>query len=204
MLENIKIPVVLQISIDDLGWHDGRDYGYMKKATRSGIPRDHVVGDYTVMNELGRALDQKILGKLCLADWDKDNFLRGEIGVTDDPINWDRAHTIDMEYAKACFEEMENSEYIEYCVHSIMHGRYDEEGHIITEKELFERLPDNTWIRTKAVSGISTDWISDLYPSVFHIPFAEYGLVSVPLPDRFLQTHLSDRKHGHDGSSRNR
>ena len=146
MLENIKIPVALQISIDDLGWHDGRDYGCMKKATRSGIPRDHVVGDYTVMNELGRALNQKILGKLCLADWDKDNFLRGEIGVTDDPVNWDRAHTIDMDYAKACFDEMEKSEYIEYCVHSIMHGRYDEEGHIITEKELFERLPDKTWI----------------------------------------------------------
>ena len=146
MLENIKIPVALQISIDDLGWHDGRDYGYMKKATRSGIPRDHAVIDYTVMNELGRALNQKILGKLCLADWDKDNFLRGEIGVTDDPINWDRAHTIDMEYAKACFDEMEKSEYLEYCVHSVMHGRYDEEGRTITERELFEKLPDGNWI----------------------------------------------------------
>ena len=96
MLNKIKIPVAIQITIDDLGWHDGRDYTNIGKASRSGIPRDHVLSDYQFMNELGRALNQKILGKLCLADWDKDNLLRGEIGITDDPINWDRAHTIDM------------------------------------------------------------------------------------------------------------
>ena len=145
MLEKIKIPVALQISFDDLGWHDGRDYSKMGKASRSGIPRDHVVADYTMMNELGRALNQKIMGKLCLADWDKDNILRGEIGITDDPKNWDRANTIDMDYTRACFAALESSEYLEYCVHSIMHGRYDENGHIITEKELFEKRQDGEW-----------------------------------------------------------
>ena len=145
MLEKIKIPVALQISFDDLGWHDGRDYTSVGGASRSGIPRDHVLADYKMMNELGRALNQKILGKLCLADWDKDNFLKGEIGITDNPVNWDRANTIDMEYAKACFEEIENSEYLEYCVHSVMHGRYDENGKIITERELFDKDENGEW-----------------------------------------------------------
>ena len=43
MLNKIKIPVAIQITIDDLGWHDGRDYTNIGKASRSGIPRDHVL-----------------------------------------------------------------------------------------------------------------------------------------------------------------
>ena len=165
MLNKIKIPVAIQITIDDLGWHDGRDYTNIGKASRSGIPRDHVLSDYQFMNELGRALNQKILGKLCLADWDKDNLLRGEIGITDDPINWDRAHTIDMDYAKACFEEMEKSEYLEYCVHSIMHGRYDETGHVITEKELFEKQEGGGWL---PISNEELDRRLDLFFKIYN------------------------------------
>lgn len=165
LLDKIAIPVALQITIDDLGWHDGRDYGHLGKATRSGIPRDHVLSDYKLMNELGKALNQKILGKLCLADWDKDNILRGEIGVTDDPINWDRAHTIDMDYAKACFDEMEKSEYLDYCVHSVMHGRYDETGHVITEKELFEKKEDVGWL---PISNEELDRRLDLFFKIYN------------------------------------
>ena len=58
MINKIKIPVAIQITIDDLGWHDGRDYTNIGKASRSGIPRDHVLSDYQFMNELGRALNR--------------------------------------------------------------------------------------------------------------------------------------------------
>ena len=140
MLDKIKIPAALQITFDDLGWHDGRDYTKMGDASRSGLPRDHAVEDYTVVNELGKAINQKILGLLCLVDWDKDNILRGEVGMTPDPYGWDRAATIDMDYARACFEEMEKSEYIEYGVHSVYHSRYDENGKYITQRELLEKI----------------------------------------------------------------
>ena len=139
MLEKIKIPVALQISFDDLGWHDGRDYSAIGRASRSGLPRDHTIEDYTVVNELGKALNQKILGLLCLADWDKDNILRGEVGITHDPYGWNRAAEIDMDYARACFEEMEKSEYIEYGVHTINHGRYAEDGSRLSEREIVEK-----------------------------------------------------------------
>lgn len=140
MLDKIKIPAALQITFDDLAWHDGRDYTKMGDASRSGLPRDHAVEDYTVVNELGKAINQKILGLLCLVDWDKDNILRGEVGMTPDPYGWDRAATIDMDYARACFEEMEKSEYIEYGVHSVYHSRYDENGKYITQRELLEKI----------------------------------------------------------------
>lgn len=145
MLEKIKIPVALQITIDDLGWHDGRDYTNIGKASRSGLPRDHAVEDYTVVNELGRALNQKILGLLCLVDWDKDNCLRGEVGITHDPYGWDRASEIDMEYARACFDELEKSEYIEYGLHTVSHGRYAEDGSRISEREIVEKNEEGEW-----------------------------------------------------------
>ncbi|MBE6645478.1 MAG: hypothetical protein E7612_08930 [Ruminococcaceae bacterium] len=143
MLDKIIIPTALQLTIDDLAWHDGRDLRAAKKASRSGIPRDHAVEDYKIVNELGKAINQKILGKLCLGDWDKDNVLRGEVGVTHNPYNWDRASEMDMEYTKACFEALESSEYIDYAVHSTLHGRYDENGKLVSECEYYEPDPEN-------------------------------------------------------------
>ena len=145
MLDKIKIPAALQITFDDLGWHDGRDRTNEGKASRSGLPRDHAIEDYTVVNELGKAINQKILGLLCLVDWDKDNVLRGEVGLTHDPYGWDRASEIDMDYARACFEEMEKSEYIEYGVHTVGHGRYDENGKRLSERELVEKNASGEW-----------------------------------------------------------
>ena len=45
MLDKIKIPAALQITFDDLGWHDGRDYTKIGDVSRSGLPRDHAVED---------------------------------------------------------------------------------------------------------------------------------------------------------------
>ena len=136
-MKRVKIPVAFQLTLDDLAWHNGRDLRSIKHGSRSGIPRDHVVEDYKIVNELGKALDQKILCKLCLADWDKDNVLRGEVGVVNDPYTWNRAEEMDMEYAKACFTEMENSPSIEYAVHTVLHGRYGEDGNLVSQKEIF-------------------------------------------------------------------
>ena len=94
MTERVIIPTAMQITLDDLGWHDGRDLRFFGKASRSGLPRMHAVEDYKIVNELGRAINQKILGKLCLGDWDKDNILRGEVGLTHNPHNWDRVSVV--------------------------------------------------------------------------------------------------------------
>ena len=124
------------LCLDDVGWHDGRDLRYIGQASRSGLPRDHAPDDYIILGALGKAIDMKILCPLCLGDWDKDNFLRGALGVTHDPHNWDRAAEIDLEYSKRCFDALESA-HIEYAVHGLMHGRYDENGGLIWEREYF-------------------------------------------------------------------
>ena len=137
LLDNIVIPVAFQLSLDDVGWHDGRDLRTINQPSRSGLPRNHHPLDYNMLAELGRALDMKIVCPLCLGDWDKDNFLRGHVGVTHKPHTWDRASEIDLGYAKECFEALESAEYIEYGLHGLMHGRYTEDGKLIWEKEYF-------------------------------------------------------------------
>ena len=81
---------------------------------------------------------------LVVAEWDKDNLLTHEIGTTFEPHTWDRASKIDMKLAEACFEEIEKSDYIEFALHGVLHGNYDENGNQITEMEYFEHhSPDD-------------------------------------------------------------
>ena len=65
---DIMIPRPLQIVVDDLGWFCGDDDRESGGASRSGMPRRHNHKDYMAMNELGKALDQKIFCAFCLAE----------------------------------------------------------------------------------------------------------------------------------------
>ena len=152
ILDKITIPAAFQLSLDDVAWHDGRDLRTIGQASRSGLPRNHHPLDYKMLDELGKAIDMKIVCPLCLGDWDKDNFLRGQVGITHKPYTWDRASEIDLEYAKSCFEAIESAEYIEYAIHGLLHGRYDENGKRIWEREYFIPLDD-----TKKTSYLDTD-----------------------------------------------
>jgi len=80
----------------------------------------------------------KIVCPFTIGEWDKDNILRGEIGATYDPQNWNRASTLNMTLAKQCFEAAESSDYIEYCFHGLLHGNYSADGKQITELEYFD------------------------------------------------------------------
>ena len=93
---NAIIPIAVQINLDDVGWHDGTDLRYKGQASRSGIPRRHEPEDYLVLEKIGAALNTRIVCPLCLGDWDKDNYLRGEVGITHDPYGWNRAEEIDV------------------------------------------------------------------------------------------------------------
>ena len=137
---NAIIPIAVQINLDDVGWHDGTDLRYKGQASRSGIPRRHEPEDYLVLEKIGAALNTRIVCPLCLGDWDKDNYLRGEVGITHDPYGWNRAEEIDMPYARACFDALESSEHIEYAIHGLLHGRYREDGSLITEREYFDPI----------------------------------------------------------------
>lgn len=165
--EKIKIPFALQLCLDDVAWHNGDDLRYKGQASRSGIPRYHSVEDYQVLEAIGEALDMRIVCPLCLADWDKDNILRGEVGVTHNPRGWDRASEINMEYAEACMAEMRKSKYMDFAYHGLLHGRYDENGKLLTETEYFSMERVNG----KAVYSVDAEDVRhrlDLFDKIRH------------------------------------
>lgn len=143
----ITIPIAIQICLDDVAWHSGHDSRLSGKPSRTGIPRMHSPEDYLAVNEIGRAVNMKILAPLCLGEWDKDNLLRGEVGISYNPHGWDRASEIDYDMAEKYLEAAESSEYIEYAVHGLLHGNYDENGKQINEQEYFV-LGERDGVRT--------------------------------------------------------
>ncbi len=122
----IKIPISFVIGMDDVGWDEGRDQRLSGKASRSGIPRNHAVEDYEVLKALSDKTGKNLVAALCLGDWDKDNLLRGEVGITHGPKGWDRASEIHVRKFEKYREALDNSPNIEFTVHGLLHGNYDE------------------------------------------------------------------------------
>lgn len=135
----IKIPISFVIEMDDVGWDNGRDLRLQGKASRSGIPRNHEPEDYEVLKELSDRSGKNLVCALCLGDWDKDNLLRGEVGITHDPHGWDRASEIDLEKTARCRDILESAEHVEYMLHALLHGVYDADGKQLTEHEFYTR-----------------------------------------------------------------
>jgi len=142
-MKDVKIPVALQFCFDDVGWDNGRDLRSEHKASRSGIPRYHAIEDYKMLHEFGKALGQKIWAPLCLADWDKDNLLRGQVGITHNPYGWDRKSEINYELLEEARDILDGSEYIELVIHGLLHGVYDENGKLIHELEYFKMIEED-------------------------------------------------------------
>lgn len=147
MKDFFAVPNALQICMDDIGWFVGHDKRAIGLPSSTGMPRKHHPLDYKVVNEIGKAIGMKIMCPLVIGEWDKDNLLTKEVGITYQPYTWDRASKIDMNLAQSLFEEIENSDYIEIALHGLLHGNYDEKGKQINELEYFD-TDANTKIRT--------------------------------------------------------
>jgi len=143
MMKNVSIPVALQFCFDDVGWDNGDDLRTSGRASRSGIPRHHAIEDYKMLHEFGKALGQKIWTPLCLADWDKDNVLRGHVGITHDPYGWDRRSEMNIAFFEEARDILNKSEYIEPVIHGLLHGVYGEDGKLIHEREYFKVIDKN-------------------------------------------------------------
>ena len=136
-MERICIPIPLQVCFDDIGWDQGRDLRLLGRASRTGMPRNHVYEDYEAVHLLGKGIGQKIITPLCLGDWDKDNLLRGEIGITHDPHGWNRAAEINRKEFERFAELMDSSDSFDITIHGLLHGVYDENGKQLHEHEFF-------------------------------------------------------------------
>ena len=133
------MPAAFILDLDDMMWHQGADLRYIGQASRSEFPRHHVPEDYAIVHYLGQALNMKIICPICIGDWDKDNCLRGVVGPTHNPQGWNRKEEINYELTNKFFEAAEGSEYIDYCIHGLLHGIYDENGKRLNETEYFRR-----------------------------------------------------------------
>ena len=128
-MENIIIPISQAIIVDDVGWFNGNDERMKGGSARSGIPRFHTPDDVRALNAIAEGLNTKIGCSIVLGEWDINNRLRGVPHVTADEENWDVKSKIDMNYAKAYFEALEESAGLEYYVHGLMHAYYIDGKH---------------------------------------------------------------------------
>ena len=133
-MKNAIIPLSFFLETDDLGWDNGWDLRVSNKPSSSGVPRYHTFEDYEVLQKITEATGKHIAAAIVVGDWDKDNYLRGEVGVTYDPYGWDRAKTINVEKTKKFIDYLEKSN-VDYMVHGLVHGRYDENGKQLNEQE---------------------------------------------------------------------
>lgn len=136
-LNEVTVPVAVQICLDDVAWDKGNDMRLSGQQSRTGMPRYHTIEDYEAVEALGRALNQKILCPICVMDWDKNNLLRGEKGITHDPEGWDRASEIDIEKMERFAAFMRDAQFMEIAMHGVSHGAYTDEGKRIHESEFF-------------------------------------------------------------------
>ena len=170
-MERISIPIALQVCFDDIGWDNGADLRLQGKASRTGLPRYHTYEDYEAVHLLGKGIGQRIVTPLCLADWDKDNLLRGQIGITHDPSGWNRAEEIHRKEFERYAALMDTSDSFDITVHGLLHGVYDENGKQIHEHEFFHTVRE---------SGVSKDgpipkWDFDRRMELFFKIYKSWG-----------------------------
>ena len=138
MENKVKIPVSYIFEMDDVGWDNGRDLRALGQASRSGLPRNHSLEDYEFLNLLSEATGKNVAVALCLGDWDKDNFLLGEVGVTHNPHHWDRKSEIDIDKFERYRDTLEQG-MVDFMVHGLLHGRYSPDGkRLLNEFEFYD------------------------------------------------------------------
>ena len=183
------LPAALILDLDDMMWHQGADLRHIGQASRSEFPRHHVPEDYDIVHYLGQALNMKIICPICIGDWDKDNCLRGVVGPTHNPQGWNRKEEIDYELTNKFFEAAESSDYIDYCIHGLLHGIYDENGKRLNETEYFRRDENG-------VMALIPDSELDLHFDLFEHIYNSWGfkkkIVSVCPPCGFPLADKND------------
>ena len=125
-MENFIIPEALQIDMDDMGWFCGTDDRKAGGPSRTGIPRRHTAADYAAVNELGRRLNMKINCAFIIGEWDPDNRLRAIPHLSKFGDDWNNSAYFDTKIAAERVKILNESDYINLCVHGLLHGYYME------------------------------------------------------------------------------
>jgi len=128
-INDIKIPTPFQISMDDIGWIEGRTpYWDGFQPTRTGIPRRHTIEDYKIINEIGRSINMKICGMFVLGDWDKKGILSKVPYSNKMGTEWTGSPYINMDEEEEIRDYLNSCEYLEMAFHGLMHECWDDSG----------------------------------------------------------------------------
>ena len=123
-MKQLIIPNALQIDMDDMGWFCGTDDRKQGGPSRTGVTRRHVPADYEAVNELGRRLNMKINCAFVVGEWDPDNRLRTIPHLSKYGDGWNNAAYYDARIAAECAAILNRSDYVNLCVHGLLHGYY--------------------------------------------------------------------------------
>lgn len=171
-MEKIRIPLGVSICVDDVGWHRGDDDRSFGGPSRSALPRRHHPSDVLVLNEIGKGLGTKILCDLVLGEWDKNNRMRRAPYLTWGTGEWDAASLLDMAFAEEYFSALEDSEFLEYGMHTPTHD-YFVNGRIAGGGSIYPRIGKNERGETVRVP-IPTDQLEELF-ALFYEIYDDWG-----------------------------
>lgn len=120
-MPEIKIPSPFLVTIDDVGWWNGRDGSAENQPFRTGIERQHVPEDYKALCALGKALNMKIPTGFVLCEWDGTNMLRQLPSATWMGDQWQVPFTNDAYKEDAVGIMQDAGAYIEPALHGVGH-----------------------------------------------------------------------------------
>lgn len=139
----IIIPESLHIVIDDLGWLNGEDDRAAGGPSRTAMPRRHCEADYRAINELGRRIGMQVSCAFVIGEWDPDNRLRRIPHLSKYGDGWNNAAYLDRDEMDRCIRAINESEYIDFAVHGLLHGNYREKTDNTDTSDFYYYLDGN-------------------------------------------------------------
>lgn len=136
LAEHITIPAALQLVVDDLGWMIGRDMRWEDEPSRTGMPRNHVLADYQMLEELGKALDMKLMCPFVIGEWDRHNLLRRLPDASRFGRDWDSALYLRQDEAAEIRDFLNQAQYLEIGLHGLLHDRWHD-GKLVGPREFY-------------------------------------------------------------------
>jgi hypothetical protein len=122
----VKIPLPIQVVIDDVGWWSGEDGSSRQEPYRTGIKRNHVPADYSAIVELGSILGIRPQAAMILCEWDKSNILRKLPSSTWMGEKWDNRKWVGPWLEEAADIINQNRKNLEITLHGVGHEYWAE------------------------------------------------------------------------------
>ncbi|MBQ4527085.1 MAG: hypothetical protein II998_03340 [Clostridia bacterium] len=189
-INDIKIPVPFQFTMDDVGWIEGRvPYWDGFQPTRTGIPRRHVLKDYQVVNEIGKLAGMKICGMFVLGDWDKSGILAKVPYSNKFGKEWKgspyirESNSVDKSHHECTPEKFEQELYdirdflnsatnLEMAYHGLLHECWDDNGEYMSAEFV---PPTDFKAGDKSKRGPAPEWYVRAHLDAFLEIYNEWG-----------------------------